>query len=545
MNGKRYTYILIFIVAVIVVTLGIQVYWNIKNYEDTSIQVQRDLQTALDKSVEDYFTIQAKNNTISFFNNDEDGWSGDKMKRVLKAVDFKKFTADGIEFQDSVDLTGITVVKGAQMDTVKLIKNPKSVSHIDIKNKIPIPVKKKADTSNINRKFNDFFRVKKDTSKTNSNINSFFGGGEKSKDSLKPSAYSIETLTIEDKVGKGEMHEFQNRIIFSMTSNIMNMDRLDSIYKNELVQKEIDVDYQLFYSDGDSLYIKGDSLNSENRIKSESALFYKDASLEMTYAGQSMTILKRNLTGMLLSALLILAVISCLFYMLFVINQQKQLSLIKNDLISNITHEFKTPIATASAALEGVQNFTATGDVTKSNRYLTVGREQLTKLNLMVEKLLETAAIDSEKLALQKSHFDIAHTIKEAVQRYQGMTDKTIALELAKESLTVFGDEFHLENAINNLLDNAVKYGGDGIKVTAIPLKDAISIAVIDNGTAIAPKDSKYLFEKFYRVPQGDTHNVKGYGIGLFYTRAIIEKHGGTISLHPKPTTFKIHLPNE
>jgi two-component system phosphate regulon sensor histidine kinase PhoR len=231
--------------------------------------------------------------------------------------------------------------------------------------------------------------------------------------------------------------------------------------------------------------------------------------------------------------------------MLYIIRKQKELSLIKNDLISNITHEFKTPIATASAALEGIQNFTTSGDVAKSTRYLTVGREQLTKLNLMVEKLLETATIDSEKLALQKSHFDMAHTITEAVIRYRGMTEKMIELEIEKETLIVFGDEFHLENAINNLLDNAIKYGGDIIKVKASPLKDSVSIAITDNGTSLTAKDSKYLFEKFYRVPQGDTHNVKGYGIGLFYTKAIIEKHGGTISLHLKPTTFKIHLPNE
>ena len=230
--------------------------------------------------------------------------------------------------------------------------------------------------------------------------------------------------------------------------------------------------------------------------------------------------------------------------MLYIIRKQKELSLIKNDLISNITHEFKTPIATASAALEGVQNFTITGDVEKSNRYIGIGREQLSKLNIMVEKLLETATIDSELLALQKSHFNIATTLKEAVARYQSMSEKVIELDLKQESMTVFGDEFHLENAINNLLDNAIKYGGDKIALKAIQLNDAISITLTDNGNTLTTRDSKSLFEKFYRVPQGDKHNVKGYGIGLFYTKAIIEKHGGIISLNLKPTTFKINLPN-
>jgi two-component system phosphate regulon sensor histidine kinase PhoR len=265
----------------------------------------------------------------------------------------------------------------------------------------------------------------------------------------------------------------------------------------------------------------------------------------MLYSGQETTLLKRNLAGLSLSFLLICGVISCLFYMLYIIRKQKQLSLIKNDLISNITHEFKTPIATASAALEGVQNFTTSGDHEKSNRYLDVRREQLSKLNMMVEKLLETATIDSEKLALQRTRFGLTDLIQESVDRYQSTTHKTISTNLPESSVDFYGDEFHLENAVNNLLDNAIKYGGSIISVsTAIKNKEVV-ISISDNGKQLKAKDTKHLFDKFYRVPQGDTHNIKGYGIGLFYTKAIIEKHGGTISLSLNPTTFKIHLPHE
>ncbi|BAO54495.1 sensor histidine kinase [Nonlabens marinus] len=519
MNGKRYAYVLVLIVAVIFATLAIQVYWNIKNYEDTAAQVHRDLQTALDKSVEDYYTIQAKRNTISFFNNDKEGWSSEKVGNIMSAVDFTKATKDGIVLQDSSRLTGITVVRGAQMDSINLIKNPNSISHIDIKNNIP--VSKKSELNNISN-----------TKPLRS-------------DTLKPKRSFIETLRISDDEMKGEMQEFQNRIIFSMTSNEMNMERLDSIYKKELLQKDIAVKYQLRYNDGDSLFFEGDSLKSDFVIKSESALFYKDASLEMNYAGQAMTILKRNLTGMLLSTVLILAVISCLFYMLYVIRKQKQLSLIKNDLISNITHEFKTPIATASAALEGVQNFTISGDTEKSDRYLNVGREQLNKLNLMVEKLLETATIDSENLALQKTDLNINQLMQEAICRYENTTKKSISFNRPEVDPIIYADAFHLENAINNLIDNALKYGGDKIAVVIDTFNEHLFIKISDNGNGLKTRDARHLFEKFYRVPQGDRHNIKGHGIGLFYTRAIIEKHGGTISLNLNPTTFKIELPNE
>lgn len=228
-----------------------------------------------------------------------------------------------------------------------------------------------------------------------------------------------------------------------------------------------------------------------------------------------------------------------------IIKKQKELSLIKNDLISNITHEFKTPIATASAALEGVQSFTTNGDVEKSNRYLDVGREQLTKLNLMVEKLLETATIDNEKLALQKTKFLLSGSLQESVDRYQKLKGKKLSLQMEDKKISFYGDEFHLENAINNLLDNAIKYGGDTITVKAFEKSNVIKITVSDNGKNLKPKDAKYLFDKFYRIPSGDRHNIKGHGIGLFYTKAIIEKHGGSIKLDLNPTTFTIELPYE
>lgn len=510
MNGKRYTYILILITVVIVATLGIQVYWNIKNYQDTEQQVQRDLQTALDKSVEDYFTIQAKRNTLSFFSNDKSGWSSQKMEDIFAAIDITKENEDGIKMPDSMRLDGITIVKGSEMDSIEPIKNPKSTSYLNISNNVIANKKKLAEA-----------------------------------DSNKPKRFSVETLKFEDDSIKSEIKDFTNKIVFSMTTNQMNLERLDSLYNKELHQKEININYQLVYSDGDSIYSKGDSITKKNLIKSKSALFYKNASLEMIYAGQSATILRRNLTGILLSMILIASVICCLFYMLYVIRKQKQLSLIKNDLISNITHEFKTPIATASAALEGVQNFTAAGDQEKSNRYLSVGREQLLKLNLMVEKLLETATIDNERLALQKTRFLLSDMIKASVQQYQALTVKQIRLKLHSADFDFYGDEFHLENVLNNLLDNAVKYGGDMITVETLKSEKFISIKISDNGKGLKSQDARYLFDKFYRIPQGDVHTIKGYGIGLYYTKAVIEKHEGSITLELNPTTFIIRLPNE
>jgi two-component system phosphate regulon sensor histidine kinase PhoR len=218
----------------------------------------------------------------------------------------------------------------------------------------------------------------------------------------------------------------------------------------------------------------------------------------------------------------------------------------KNDLISNITHEFKTPIATASAALEGVQSFTNSGDQDKTDRYLSMGRDQLVKLNGMVERILETATLDSDELMLQKSGVEINELIEVIILKHQNQTSKKISFVEENKGVVINADAFHLENAINNLLDNAIKYGGHHIEVQLRKHAESISITVSDDGKNLSSKDVRLIFDKFYRVGKGNRHDVKGFGIGLFYTKSIIEKHKGTITATVQPqTSFKITLPYE
>jgi two-component system phosphate regulon sensor histidine kinase PhoR len=218
----------------------------------------------------------------------------------------------------------------------------------------------------------------------------------------------------------------------------------------------------------------------------------------------------------------------------------------KNDLISNITHEFKTPIATASAALEGVQRFTNNGDLDKTDRYLNMGRDQLVKLNGMVERILETASLNSNELMLQKSRVEVNELIEMVLNKHQNQTSKKILFDPGTHKITITADSFHLENAINNLIDNAIKYGGDQIDVVLSSTPGSITIIVTDNGHNLSSKDVKLIFDKFYRVAKGNLHDVKGFGIGLFYTKSIIEKHKGTIIATAQPQTiFKITLPHE
>jgi len=281
---------------------------------------------------------------------------------------------------------------------------------------------------------------------------------------------------------------------------------------------------------------------------SKSTFLPENSSLSIVFTNETKAVLKRVMGGILISTLLVLAIISCLFYLLGIIKRQKQLAEVKNDLISNITHEFKTPIATIGVALESIKNFKVLDDKKKTENYLDMSSEQLSKLNIMVEKLLETATLDSENLNLNKEQANLNDLLNTVVSKHQLQNEEKNMSFIDSEAPIIANiDVFHFENAINNLVDNAVKYGGDTISLQLNQNNINTIISVSDNGDTLNKANKERIFEKFYRIPKGNTHDVKGFGIGLYYTKKIIEKHGGTIQLDLKNklTTFNISIPNE
>jgi two-component system phosphate regulon sensor histidine kinase PhoR len=270
--------------------------------------------------------------------------------------------------------------------------------------------------------------------------------------------------------------------------------------------------------------------------------------LTINFTNETQIILKRIIGGILISLLLILAVVSSLFYLLHIIKHQKQLVEVKNDLISNITHEFKTPIATISVAIESIKDFKIIDDKDKTKKYLELSSGQLKKLNEMVEKLLETATLDSDSLILHKESINIVDVLRSLVEKHHFQNEhKSIVFSSPSDSIVANVDVFHFENAINNVLDNALKYGGNGITLTVEQNSFSFTVSISDTGNSITKANKDKIFEKFYRIPKGNTHDVKGFGIGLYYTKKIVEKHGGTIHLNLEKnlTTFNLSFPNE
>lgn len=347
-----------------------------------------------------------------------------------------------------------------------------------------------------------------------------------------------------------QLKGFANKIIISISQDTIEFDKLNPYFEKELNRKQIAIPFSFIHYENDSIkkkfFSKNDNWNGEIKMFSKSTYLKSNEKLQLLINNPSIEALKRSSTGILLSLLLSLTIISCLFYLLKIINKQKELAEIKNDLISNITHEFKTPITTVSAALEAIETFNAIDNKEKTKKYISISIQQLKKLHHMVEKLLETATLDSEKLLLKKEEVDVVSLVKLASLKDEFLSaQKNIEFNSTKDEFIIDIDPFHFENAIANLIDNAIKYGGDTIEVHVNFVLNTIEITIADNGNAIEKNQREKIFDKFYRIPKGNTHNVKGFGIGLYYTKKIIEKHGGEIRLLPNTTNtiFKIILP--
>ncbi len=248
---------------------------------------------------------------------------------------------------------------------------------------------------------------------------------------------------------------------------------------------------------------------------------------------------------------IIIVVLFFFGYAITVIAKQKRLSEVKTDFINNMTHELKTPISTISLSSEMILKSDFSNDPERLKRYAGIIFKENKRLENQVERVLNVAKLDKQKLILQKTNLDIHQLIIEAKETFefnQLEHEGKITLELNAINPIVFADQVHITNVVYNLLDNAIKYckNTPEIIIRSTTEKKGINIEFEDNGLGIKKDDIRFIFDKFYRVPTGNLHNVKGFGLGLFYVKMIIEEHGGTIKVKSelgKGTTFYIWLP--
>lgn len=231
--------------------------------------------------------------------------------------------------------------------------------------------------------------------------------------------------------------------------------------------------------------------------------------------------------------------------------RQKNLGEIKNDFINNMTHEFKTPLATISLAVDALKNEKVMQSREKMQYFSDIIKEENRRMNKQVETILQAALMDRQEIKLNRKsihiHEVIGHVIDNFNLQLQDKNGKAF-MNLNATSDLIYGDEVHVTNLISNLIDNAVKYSNDNLvlRVSTANVNDSLQIKIEDNGIGMSKESLKKIFEKFYRAHTGNVHNVKGFGLGLSYVKTIIDAHNGKIkvdSVLGKGTVFTIELP--
>lgn len=487
---KNQSKVVFFIGLIVVITIAIQFYWNYIQYKNNKQQVVNDVQFVLDNTVESYYTDLSKESVIYVFQQDT-------LNTITPNSSLSNFN-EIIEFPDSL---GKPSNMKENMEEVTEILRKETHKFVD-----------------------SALQVKNFTAFQDQEVTDNF---------------------LNDQGLLGHLA----KVLLSVQNDSIHFEDFKLILNKELQRKNIiSLDYILVHTNQskDILGSTGEPDNEKYPLVSvsQSVLLPDQSRLEMYHSNIFWITLKKGTTGILLSLILSSTVIFCLFYLLHIIKKQKQLSEIKNDFISNITHELKTPLATVTSAIEGIQAFNEDNDQEKTQKYLEVSVGQLEKLRLLVDKIMETSILESADLILEKKPVNLVPLLKSCIERYRPNTNKTIVFENLIQEFVFDADELHLENAISNLIENAIKYGGNELIIRFVTVKEKAIIEIFDNGEGIPKEHQKMIFDKFYRIPNKNKHDVKGFGIGLYYTKNIIEKHDGTIELESKQnyTIFRILL---
>ncbi len=331
---------------------------------------------------------------------------------------------------------------------------------------------------------------------------------------------------------------------------------LDSLIRDALRDQGIDASYQYAVLNNELLKNPPDKqkmiVDSKFRVNlTPDNVFIQPQFLALYFPNQKNYIFRKLWLMLSGSAFLILSLIFSFYYAISVILRQKKLSEIKNDFISNMTHEFKTPISTISLACEVLNDTTVTKTPERVHNYVKMIGEENKRLGVLVENILQTAILDKGEFKLKLQEVDMQQLILQSISNIQLQVDNKegqLFTHLKAVKNTIQGDKVHLTNIIFNLIDNALKYTDQKpqIELFTRDVENGMEIRVKDNGIGISKENQKKIFETLYRVPTGNLHNVKGFGLGLSYVKAIIEKHKGSIKVESEPgkgSTFILFLP--
>lgn len=364
----------------------------------------------------------------------------------------------------------------------------------------------------------------------------------------------------EERAKMSENSSYSNQMVDAMSRQFhaimdkyipYDMSVMDSVLRNQLSYRFIYPDFLcvVVVNSKDSVICHNPKLKSESgfdsfrfNINPDEGIYYKAYITPLTRHIVS------EMLGVIVTVFLLMLSFTLAFWYLFrTVSKMRTIEEMKDDFVSNMTHELKTPIAIAYSANDALLNYDTDNDSRKKVTYLNIANKQLKRLGELVENILamsmerrKTMKLKPEKVLLRTFVEEIA-----AAQRMRGEKEIAITVDVDTD-VSVEADKAHLSNILNNLIDNAIKYSGDSVEISISGNEREISVS--DNGIGIPAKSLPYLFNKFYCVPHGNRQDVRGYGIGLYYVRSILDKMGWSIDVRSKEkegSVFTIRISND
>jgi signal transduction histidine kinase len=375
----------------------------------------------------------------------------------------------------------------------------------------------------------------------------------------------LETAKIKEELFNEKAH-----MVLSKTAEVLSNDKaamksmqvdpdkcevykIDSLFNHYMTVYNIKIKYFFELNPRPSSAVKGYADNSSSYQTCLSEGHHKQGlELKLVFPDKKQFIIAEMGTMFITSVLLILVVLVMYWRTILSLLREKRISENTTDFLNNMTHEFKTPLTNIALAGKMICKESNIREEDKVRHYSSIIVAENEKLRLQVEQVLSMTALERGEIPLNKEKLDFHRLITDSLKCISLQTEVNggqINTEFLAQQYYVIGDKFHLANALCNLIDNAIKYSGASPQITIRTLNDNqhLVIEVSDKGIGIDKADQKQVFNKFFRVSTGDIHNVKGFGLGLFYTKWIIELHDGKIDLHStkgEGSTFIIRLPH-
>jgi two-component system, OmpR family, phosphate regulon sensor histidine kinase PhoR len=352
-----------------------------------------------------------------------------------------------------------------------------------------------------------------------------------------------DTMRFSNKALSGRRNRLM-QFLFDVDSvqDSVKVKELEIAYARKLQEQNISVPFTIH---------RVPTVEKDEPVFNEVTLGFSDPITYKLQLGNAVPLLLKRITVPILFSVFLVGFTFLSFSLLYRnLLRERRLADIKNEFISNITHELKTPIATVSVAIEALRSFNASIDPQRTKEYLDISANELQRLSLLVDKVLKLSMFEKKEIELRYEYLDMKELVEEVTSSMRLQFEKKGALvNVSAEGNThLEGDRLHLVSVIFNLLDNALKYSSDKAEID-IAVNDTgnnVQLTISDSGIGIAPEYHNKIFEKFFRVPTGNLHNAKGYGLGLSYVSHVIQKHEGTIrveSVEGDGSKFFITLP--